>query len=177
MTAMDNERISYYYSKYRNRIGGFAFAVLKKKGGGSIYGTWKDIVQDAFISLKDCEDINAAAVLGYLFLKVRRDCSNLLKIDERHRRHHEQISYLSDEFYWDAQMTRSGVYSEIFAEVNAAIDKLPIGERIVFKMRYIDGMKPKEICKLLNIKSGTFDTNIMRVKHKLRKQFKGREIY
>lgn len=173
---MTPERLTYYFNKYNKVLQIYAVNIIRSwyhipNGSGS------DVVADAFVSIINIEDLHENKVRAYLYTKVKNDCLDLINKCRRMDKTRDMVSYLSEKSYEQSEMVKHDVYSGVIQELHAAIDKLPVVERMVFKMRYIDGMKPREVCSALNMKPGTFDTNIMRVKHKLREQFKGREVY
>lgn len=165
---MDNPRIEYYWRKYKHRIGAYAFGILKKPETKIVWGQWEDVVQDAFIYLREIEDLSPSLVLRYLFTKVRNDCSNILRRHKMKEGHHEQIYYLADEDYWDSRIIKSGVHSELVKQIESIIDNLPVGQRLIFRMRYFEDAKQREIAKLLNISVNTVNQQIHRAKTRIR---------
>lgn len=162
---MTHERLTLHFNKLRHKLVSFAISIT-----GSTVDAY-DIVADAFIDLIDLEE--KVGIDTYLHNNVRWRCYKKMNRNKVIGRHHSIILDSMEQSY----MIKADTQDSIIQELHVAIDRLPIGQRIAFKMRYIEGMKPREVCKTLNIKPGTLDNHIMRAKHKLREQFKGREVY
>jgi RNA polymerase sigma factor (sigma-70 family) len=167
---MNNDRIKYYFEKYKYRLTFFAVSLL----GSNTYA--HDVVSGVFIELGKLDEISedkGGSVSQWLYKRVRWECAKMSKRRSMMNRHHAIIAHGAEESY----MIKADLQGSVIDELHDAIDKLPVAQRMVFKMRYIEWLKPREICKALNIRPGTFDNHIMKAKHRLREQFRGREIY
>lgn len=158
---MTPERIEILFKQNYSDFIGLAFNILKSEPEA------EDVVSDAFLKLTQFEGGNNGQAKTFLMTTIKNDCLNILKHNRRAARHHGvMIESLPD--YVQAQEVRSEVVSIIIREIN----KLPVAQRLVFKMRYIDEMSRRDICKALKIQLGTFDTHMMRAKQRIRSVFK-----
>lgn len=168
---MTSERITYFYNKYWRLLSSRAIVMLKQHDSIP-WGTYKDVVADAFVSLMTYDDNGSDGnVECFLKIKIKNDCLNLIKHYNRRKKHHE-IIYETSQDYDNAIDIGSGLLEAVVKE----IDNLPVAQRLVFKMRYIDEMSRRDICKALKIQLGTFDTHMMRAKQRIRSVFKDVQI-
>ncbi|MFV0591009.1 MAG: RNA polymerase sigma factor [Draconibacterium sp.] len=127
----------------------------------------EDIVQSVFISLWE----NAATVeihkslQSWLYQAVRFKGLTYLRnlnIQDKHK-----LIYLEYEL---SEMLESEAHesSELTKKVNAAIETLPSEMQKIFRMKYLDGMKVKEIAEQFRISENTVKTQLQRAKHNLR---------
>ncbi len=126
-----------------------------------------DIVQTLFIHFwEKAETIDLDySMKSYFFQSVKNRCLNHLRDLHIHDQHN--IAYMS------TILTQEEVESmedpEIMRQVSEAISKLPKEMREVFKLKYLEGMKLREIAKKNQISENTVKTQLLRAKDKLRK--------
>lgn len=167
---MDATRITYYFNKYKYQVEGYVVKIFEGYGL-STTGCHYDIASDCFVALLTVDDLGDLTTRRFVFKKALRDSLNIIKHENRVKKHHSIILESLEE-YVEAQDVKSELVTLIAAEIN----RLPIAQRLVFKMRYIDDMSRAEVCKILKIQLGTFDTHMMRAKQRIRSVFKDREV-
>ena len=127
----------------------------------------EDIVQNLFVYFwENAEKIELdVSVKAYFFQSVKNRCLNHLRDLHIHDRHN--IAYMS------TILTQDEVESiedpEIMRQVSEAISKLPKEMGEVFRLKYLEGMKLREIAKKNHISENTVKTQLLRAKDKLRK--------
>lgn len=127
----------------------------------------EDIVQSVFISLWE----NAGSVeiqkslKSWLYQAVRYKGLTYLRnlnIRDKHK-----LIYLEYEI---SEMKESEMYdtSELTKKINTAIESLPTEMQKIFRLKYLDGLKVKEIAEQFGISENTVKTQLKRAKHSLR---------
>ena len=128
----------------------------------------EDIVQDLFM----CLWVNANQVTihkslnAYLYLSIKNRSLNYLRnlhIQDKHN-----LLYL--EAMLNEDHTYNWIGREVIEKIKIAIDQLPPQMASVFKLKYLQGKKQKEIAESMKISKNTVKTQIYRGKEKLRKQ-------
>lgn len=126
-----------------------------------------DIVQTLFIHFwENAERIDLDySMKSYFFQSVKNRCLNHLRDLHIHDLHN--IAYMS------TILTQEDVENiedpEIMRQVSEAISKLPKEMGEVFRLKYLEGMKLREIAKKNHISENTVKTQLLRAKDKLRK--------
>jgi RNA polymerase sigma-70 factor (ECF subfamily) len=127
----------------------------------------EDIVQTLFINFwENSEKINLdLSMKAYFFQSVKNRCLNHLRDLQIHDRHNLIYleALLNQENYEELQD------HEIINQINAAIAQLPEQMAEIFKLKYIECKKLKEIAKTNQITENTVKTQLQRAKDKLRK--------
>lgn len=159
---MTSERLAYYFTKHHEMLLGYAFNILRSNAYK------EDVVSDVFVKLGRAEDEGEMSVKTFLITGVKNKCLNVLKHNQRVSAAHKKIEESLDEEWVDAQQIKS----EVLSVIENCIEELPIGQRTVFRMRYVDGMKPLDICDKLGIKLGTLNVQINKAKRNLRELLK-----
>lgn len=127
----------------------------------------EDIVQSVFISL--WENANTIEIhkslQSWLFQAVRFKGLTYLRnlnIQDKHK-----LIYLENEI---AEMLESDGddSSELAKKIDAAIEALPSEMQKIFRMKYIEGLKVKEIASQFQISENTVKTQLKRAKFSLR---------
>ena len=81
----------------------------------------------------------------------------------------KKVGFLEDEFY--AEDTFNNIESHFSVEyIQALIDSLPDGYRMVFNLYAIEGFKHQEIAKMLGISEGTSKSQLSHAKKMLQEQ-------
>ena len=127
----------------------------------------EDIVQNLFICFwENAERIKLdLSVRAYFFQSVKNRCLNHLRdlqIRDSHNLLYLEAS-LNQENYEELQNP------EIIIQINAAIDQLPKQMAEIFKLKYLEGKKLREIAQINRITENTVKTQLQRAKYKLRK--------
>ncbi|MCK9639319.1 MAG: RNA polymerase sigma-70 factor [Prolixibacteraceae bacterium] len=129
--------------------------------------TCEDIVQNIFIYLwENAEKINfEVSVKAYFFQSVKNGCLNHLRNLQIHDRHN--LLYIEALFNQEDADGKDD--PEIVMQIRNAISKLPDQMAGVFKLKYLEGKKLKEIAHIKQISENTIKTQLLRAKDKLRK--------
>jgi RNA polymerase sigma-70 factor (family 1) len=127
----------------------------------------EDIVQNLFVYFwENAEKIELdVSVKAYFFQSVKNRCLNHLRDLHIHDRHNL--------LYMGALLNQEEVDDledpEIIDEIGKAISKLPKEMAEVFKLKYMEGKKLREIAQMNQISENTVKTQLKRAKDKLRK--------
>ena len=127
----------------------------------------EDIVQNLFVHFwENAEKIELdVSVKAYFFQSVKNRCLNHLRDLHIHDRHNL--------LYMGALLNQEEVDEledpEIIDEIGKAISKLPKEMAEVFKLKYMEGKKLREIAQMNQISENTVKTQLQRAKEKLRK--------
>jgi RNA polymerase sigma-70 factor (ECF subfamily) len=129
----------------------------------------EDIVQNLFVYLwENAEQIHIQTSLkSYLYQSVKNRCMNYLRDLNIHDRHN--LLYM--ESVMEEKNEENVIDQDLVEKIKIAIDQLPGQIASIFKLKYLQGKKQKEIAEELNISENTVKTQILRGKDKLRKQF------
>ncbi|UCC81986.1 MAG: sigma-70 family RNA polymerase sigma factor [Gemmatimonadota bacterium] len=114
---------------------------------------------------------------GYLYQIVRRLCFNFLR-DSRTRRvrMEEATPWLMNQAGAKAAAAdpgRSAERSELCAQVQAAIERLPEREREVLVLKEFEGLRYREIAELLGIPIGTVMSRLYTARRNLAAELEG----
>lgn len=127
----------------------------------------EDIVQNLFIYFwENAEKIELElSVKTYLFQSVKNRCLNHLRDLQIRDRHN--LLYLEGLMNLDdySEIQDSGINTQIIA----AIEQLPDQMADIFKLKYLNGKKIREIAQINHITENTVKTQLTRAKGKLRK--------
>jgi len=129
----------------------------------------EDVVQNLFIHLwENANNIQIKSSLrAYLFRAVKNRCLNRLK--------ELQIRDKNGLLYFEGMMNSGDINMEedeeaaLTLRLNSAINKLPDKMAQIFKLKYLESKKQKEIAASLHISENTVKTQLSRAKEKLRK--------
>ena len=127
----------------------------------------EDIVQNLFVYFwENAEKIELdVSVKAYFFQSVKNRCLNHLR--DLHIRDRHNLLYMG------ALLNQEEVDDledpEIIDEIAKAISKLPKEMADVFKLKYMEGKKLREIAQMNQISENTVKTQLQRAKEKLRK--------
>jgi RNA polymerase sigma factor (sigma-70 family) len=111
----------------------------------------EDLVNDTFEVLYESDrNFNEISDLrDFLFQTCRNKCCNHLKKEERNQKKYaglqDQLSYTDEDFYADIS------YSETRALIYKGIETLPDKLKVVFRLRYFDGLTNDAVAEQLNI--------------------------
>jgi len=135
----------------------------------------EDIVQDTLLKIwEQREKLSGLASLkSYLYSAVKNSCLNYLehqKVVNKYTENvsveinllslqYEDISFDEDEFFLENQLL-------------AAIDDLPKQCGEIFKMKYLEGLRTKEIATQTNLSPRTVEAHVFNALKTLREKFK-----
>lgn len=128
-----------------------------------------DLVQEAFIKIWDkCSEISLDRAKNYLF----KTANNLFLNETRHQKIVLEYNKSNPFKETTAQDPEFVLREKEFGEkLQSAIAKLPEGQREVFLLNRIDGMKYREIAEMLEISVKAVEKKMMKALSKLREEF------
>lgn len=146
------------------------YPVLVKYAEGFVFNrqVCEDIVQNLFVYFWDNVEqlTNESSLKAYLFRSVKNRCLNYLRdlqvLDKR------KLLFL--EAMLNCKKSEDWLDPELTNKIKNAIDTLPNQMAVVFRLKYIQGFKLKEISESLNVSENTVKTQLSRAKSKLRKK-------
>jgi RNA polymerase sigma-70 factor (ECF subfamily) len=128
----------------------------------------EDLVQDTFVQIwNDREKLNRDKnISALLFTVLRNKCINQLKrhiIEDKYVS--TQIRFQSEELYhisFNHEDEYISVQEQLNKELDDLINSMPEKCAICFRMKWIDGMKIKEIAEKLDISTTMVDKHLSR---------------
>lgn len=120
----------------------------------------RDIVQNVFARLieKQQDTKIHTSVKAHLYTSVKNSCLNTIKKKTVHSKHHENIKYLSSEYYEDSDEIFESTQLEY--NIYKQIDNLPTQCKNIFKMNRFQTYTNAEIADSLGISKRTVETQI-----------------
>ena len=136
----------------------------------------QEIVQDVFVKLweRKHDFNNDSNIRSYLYLSARNSCLNYLRDTKRKIHREQQISPVSP--VSEDDITNNIILSEIWREINQAINTLPEQCRKVIKMAFDEGKDTGESASSLGITESTVRNQKARGLSILRKLLSDRAI-
>jgi RNA polymerase sigma-70 factor (ECF subfamily) len=132
----------------------------------------EDIVQEFFVKLwanrERLRIING--LKAYFFTSIKNRCIDHLRHQATKGKAEKQ---LLEKLYDVTDEQNLLIESELFAQISAAIEKLPPVCREIFTLNRFDGLKPAEIASLKDISIRTVETHIGKALKILRHELKG----
>lgn len=127
-----------------------------------------DIVAESFIKLwkQRATFVELRNIRAYLEVITRNACMQYLKQAKSKAGAHEELIYLENEKY-DEALNRI-LYSDYLKIIFEEIEKLPELARKIFKMTFVDGLKPEEIARQLEMPAQNIQHNNTRTLETLR---------
>lgn len=186
---MTNERLTYYFNKYRHRLTWF---MRQKFEDNELID---DVVSDCFLSLMNIEDRGPGQIYSYLKTRSKNQYINVLKKKQRSQILHIRSSYNQEASYVQSieikhrLIAEAARQKEIIAYIKWHLGKRPPAEQKVFKMRFFQEMTNVEIAFKLKISTGAVGAQLKKSvdhikgvviknrSHLLWQQFKNRDIY
>jgi len=159
-----NLSIEQIFRKYYPRLCDFAFHFLRDED--EVY----DVVQDVFLSYWECKGNipdDLVAIKGYLYTGVKFGCLNKLRHKKIVEAHHEKYPPVQVE---EAKVLDNIIHAEIIGKIHQALNSLPEGCALIFKMGYLEGLKNPEIAEKLNISIHTVKSQKKRAATLLKQQ-------
>lgn len=134
----------------------------------------EDLVQEAYIKMWEQRSKlgDVKNMKSYLYTMVKNNCINYLvhlKVKDKYAQHFSaEIDILTveaDELNLDGELS-------VEEKVLTAIEDLPTQCKEVFKKKYLDGMRTKEVAELMNISPRTVEAHVLNALKSLRNRFK-----
>jgi len=151
--SVDSDKASFseLFRRYHSKLVSFASCFLPN------YEEAEDMVSEVFIrllqnraQLKDIENFE-----GYLYYSVKNQCLNQLKKNKRQKKIFTPLDLQDFKTGESSQPLEQLLTSELRDKIAGCVDRLPQKRRLVYKMIKDDGLKIKEVSKLLDIAEKT----------------------
>ncbi len=159
---MDKTVFNQLMSQLRPKMYRFALAFIKRTDEA------EDVVQDVGVKLweRHVELESLRSVEAYAMSAVKNRCldytrsqqSKTSELTEALHTTHEQTPYKSVE------------QADLTAFVRKLIEKLPVQQQMVIRLRDIEGYELDEIAVILDMNEGTVRTNLSRARQKIREE-------
>ena len=126
----------------------------------------EDMVQAFFVSLwENAPNLDIHSSLKqYCYQSIRNRCLNRLRDlriqDKKKLLYFEAVLQQEDHSEW--------IDVKLLDQIKESIDCLPPQMSLIFKLKYMNGKKNKEISQLLNLSENTIKTQLSRAKNKIR---------
>ncbi len=140
------------------------------------YDIAREISQETFVKLwENKEALNDNTnISAYLYTIARNISLNFLKQKTMQLKHKENIKDLQlinqlNYLVLKDEISEKIIYKELEDKINLSIDKLPEKCKEVFRLSRMNGLKHKEIAKILNIAVKTVENHIKEALKKIRK--------
>lgn len=128
--------------------------VFTQKITGS-QGEAEDITMEVFLSLFKRHNLfnSEPNIKAFLYVSARNRCFNYLKSKKRHNEKHVGLAErMQDNTLFEYEYT---IKSEVVEAIYKEIENLPEKCRQIFKLIYLDGLKPAEVAAMLQISVNT----------------------
>jgi len=162
-TAIDDMYILYYddLCRYASRF---------------FYTEAEEIVQDVFLRLMEKKDrlTTLTRVKPFLYRSVLNACVNKNEHNKVQRKYQDETVYLLKQI--ELEDSDFNIDKTIDDYVKESIKELPPQARRIFKMKYSEGLKYKEIAEKLGISPKTVETHILRGLKNIRNFMKNKGI-
>ena len=151
----DEQAFEGFYRQYFIRLFRFCYAIVKEKGPA------EEIVNDVFLSLWKRRDglppIDRFEV--YLYVTAKNHCLNYLRRD-RGQPSIDLDSLRDDALQMQPDPESILIRAETMKRVVAAIDQLPPKCKLIFKLIKEEGLKYKDVARLLDLSVKTVETQL-----------------
>ena len=163
LNASSIEAFSALYDKYAGMVFNFTHAILK-----DTYLS-EDITQSCFalMWIRRASISPDGNVPAWLYVVARNAVFKELR---RQVTASKYIDYVSNSDGVRQEEFETGDTAIILAEAEAAIAALPESRRMIYKMRFIEGLSVHEISERLDISPKTVETQIARAKNAIRQR-------
>lgn len=173
MSLIDNEEDSVKFEKlyhaYKQKLYYVAFNILKdeQEAENMVHDTYVTIIE----ILDNIEETESHKTWNYIVTILKNKCFNFLKASKR-MSYMEEMPESSSQFNTEKEVIRKET-SFILAE---ALVKLEYPDKEILYLTYYNGLRSKEIGKILGLSSDNVRQRIKRAKKKLRKVLTERGI-
>lgn len=132
----------------------------------------EEIVQDCLLRVWESREklANITSLRAYLYQMVHNACLNHHKHQKVVKKYRSEAAYLLRSI--ELEQSSEQLLEQISHDVNQAIDQLSEQCQRVFKMKYKDGLKYKQIAEQLSISERTVETHVVNALRQLREFFK-----
>lgn len=130
----------------------------------------EDIVAECFVKIWNYKDKfeDVESIRSFLYVTAKNSSLNYLR-KIANKTEHVDIQKYCEEIWEDAEVLQKIIKTEILKDIFEEIEKLPIKQRQVFKLSYIEDKSLEEICQLLHMNESSVYTNRSRALSTLKK--------
>lgn len=149
----DVKSLEVLFDRYYNVLCNFAYLFLKNEECA------KEIVSELFIKIwqKRGEIIIRESLKSYLYKSVKNAVISKKRKEKKTERLMEDSDISNPEFITPETLL---LRKELEEKVNQLFSDLPLKSGLVFRMKRIDGLRYKEISKILNISEKTVENHM-----------------
>ncbi len=149
----DVKSLEVLFDRYYNVLCNFAYLFLKNEECA------KEIVSELFINIwqKRREIIIRESLKSYLYKSVKNAVISKKRKEKKTERLMEDSDLNNPEFITPETLL---LRKELEEKVNQLFSDLPLKSGLVFRMKRIDGLRYKEISKILNISEKTVENHM-----------------
>ena len=154
--ASHNEKaLEVLHQRYYVKLCDFAYRILKSTS------LTEEVVSDVFLQLwlKRSELTIQTRLKSYLYTAVRNQAINTLKKENHNWEDIESIQL--SQTPQNTSTTNSLEYQEFQQEVEALLHTLPEQRQIIFRLNRFEGLRYKEIAKILGISPNTVQNQMV----------------
>jgi len=156
-----------YYSHY-NELCNFARKYFNDRDEA------EEIVQNTLVKIWEQRSKleGVASLKSYLFSSVKNSCMNEIAHQKVVKKHADVYELELKEIELSMDDSFEMDEDDLDSRVRAAIDELPEQCGKIFRMKYIDGMKAKEIAEITSLSQRTVETHVFNGLKSLREKLK-----
>lgn len=156
------EGFDHYFNKYFRELCYFADSFLDNRLEA------EDVVQEIFLRFWERRKNfdTSENVKAWLFITTRNECFSILRAKKVETKRFNTFAIITDKEEMDIEEIR--IKSEVINEIVIAIDKLPSQCRKIFILKYISGLKQKQIADQLGLSTNTVKNQLQRAYQLLR---------
>jgi len=166
LTKNSEHAFAEIFRMYHPCLCNYAFKILQDEDDA------KEVAQQTLIALweKRTDALEIKSLSSFLFRSAHNNCLNRFKHSKVKDKYLTEERYLFEgNFYESFENTYD---PEHLKQIKDAIEELPAKNRDVFKMRYIDNLKTKDVAEKMNISSRTVETHVSNALKLLREKLK-----
>lgn len=150
----DQQAFGILFNFYRNKVFGYALTILQEDTAA------EEIVQDVFIKLwiKRKTLLTIENFGGFLRIIARNDTLNALKKIASEQKNYQIANQNNSDI--DSGTENEIQFRETKKLLDAAIEKLPPQQKLVYNLCHIEGLKQKDVAEKLNLSPLTVKTHL-----------------
>lgn len=162
------EAYEYLFKVYYPRLKNYVLHYLKDDELA------EDVLQNSMIKLfENRRRIKSQDAAAFLFIIVRNECLNELKVINKKRQYTEEINdYKEIENLYNTNLINDPahrmLYQELDSILNNAIERLPHKAKVIYMMSRIEGKTNKEIAAAMNLSIKAVEKHITQSNKTLR---------
>lgn len=133
----------------------------------------QEIVEKVFIKIWENREkiTEITSIKAYLYKSVTNASINFLEHQKVKQKYFNKTNIALLKYEFDENIFPDQEQEELYQRVLIEIEKLPDQTRKIFTLKYIEGLKYKEIAKMLDISEKTVETLLCRGLKTLRSKF------